>query len=332
MNRFILALTLAIVPAGCGVGSSSLLFATKTNAGLDVDSMPPTAQLSIGRSEGVIAPAFERGQTPPIIASFRTADEGVFATRVGSAFAAGGAAVALSRLWDSAANASNPCDFDSTLVLSEKPIPPIGETWPEKGTVRPLVFGTDTSLGVKAAWSAMGGVIPDSLRIGFHRKEIAWAPATYAASRPDGKGGVEQGHFVDVPSLLATVDVNVDAGTPADTRWQYVQYFATGHAATRLAMQPEVRAALRQRFDPGCDENHGITNPATDDSADRLRAWLASDDRNETKMRQWLDARGVANSVDSVINDPTMKPLRDHATTDATLAVPPPPALAADSY
>src|ERR1051326_8096735 len=55
--------------SGC-VGYNTTLFMTKSNAGLDLDAKPPTAEINISRKEGVIAPSFEGGQTPPVMASF----------------------------------------------------------------------------------------------------------------------------------------------------------------------------------------------------------------------------------------------------------------------
>ena len=60
---FCLAALAAVLP-GC-VGYNSTLFMTKSNVGLDMDSKPPTFEVSLARREGVIAPTFEGGQTPP---------------------------------------------------------------------------------------------------------------------------------------------------------------------------------------------------------------------------------------------------------------------------
>ncbi|MFY4729844.1 hypothetical protein, partial [Nitrospira sp. BLG_2] len=50
---------------GCGLGFNSLIFATKTNYGVDIDATPPAAEISIARHEGVIEPIFEDGKTLP---------------------------------------------------------------------------------------------------------------------------------------------------------------------------------------------------------------------------------------------------------------------------
>ena len=49
---------------GCSALEEHVLFMTKTNVGIDVDSKPPTAEISIARREAVLEPTFEGGQTP----------------------------------------------------------------------------------------------------------------------------------------------------------------------------------------------------------------------------------------------------------------------------
>jgi hypothetical protein len=330
MTRFMALGALVIGLGGCGVGYNSMVFATKSNAGLDIDSTPPTAQISLSRSEAVFAPAFERGMTPPVMASFRFEDEGLFSPRLGSAFAAGDAAVAMASLWDDEgpddAASKDPAPYDSTLALSEEPDPP-GEKHdlPSAGDVRPMIFGTDTSLGIKVAWSGLTASLPDTLRVGFNRKELAWAPVTYAAKRIAADGTEEWGHFVEAPSLLATVDAKVEAGSPTGSNFQYVQYFATGDAATHLAMEQAVRSAMMPRFDPVSAElvrGTGFVRAGGDPSADRLRAWLASDKGNRERLRRWLAGQGIEGSVTFVVNDGSMRAVRERAVADPALAVP----------
>jgi hypothetical protein len=93
------ALLLALLLGGCAVGYNSTLFVTKSNIGIDADTKPPTLELSIARREGVLAPGFEGGQTPPVMASFRTSSNPFsrFFVGVQSTFAGGDASVALSR-------------------------------------------------------------------------------------------------------------------------------------------------------------------------------------------------------------------------------------------
>ena len=65
MNKRVLyfapILVLAMLMPGCVAGYNSMLFATKTNVGLVVDTQPPEVNLDIGRFEGVLAPATKMG-------------------------------------------------------------------------------------------------------------------------------------------------------------------------------------------------------------------------------------------------------------------------------
>lgn len=254
---------------GCGIGYNRVLFGTKTNVGFEVDTKPPVIQLNIGRTEGVIAPQFENGKKLPVLASFRFQNSGSFSPFVGSAFATGDAALTLAALYDDDTPYKKEWlsrlklvrEIDSSLKLDYKPtIPdnaamlfadkgPDGEYF-QQTDVRPVFFGTDTSLGLKIGWSG-AGAFPDSAKLGFNRKELAWIPVSMS-SKESSSGKTT--YFVKTSSLLATIDSGISQPTLVDgapkTDIQYVQYFATGDAATLLALQQDVRKAMIIRLDP----------------------------------------------------------------------------------
>jgi hypothetical protein len=161
-------------------------------------------------------------------------------------------------------DAGNKNACDSTLTLEQKPkanaASPILKFLfglAEPGDVRPLIFGTDTQLGVKVGWTGTGGPYPDNLKIGFNRKEAAWAPVTMKEAR-ETKGGSERTTYaVKMPSFLATVSHNVKAPKPEGSTGQdkqgadvtFIQYFATGAAADALSRQRAVRVAMINRMD-----------------------------------------------------------------------------------
>jgi hypothetical protein len=166
------AFALCILPviSGCGIGYNRTLFVTKTNAGFEVSAEPPTFELDISRLEGVVAPQFENGKKLPVLASFRFQTSGPFSPNVGSAFAAGDAATTLASLYGDATPSGDwtfradlvkgsQYPADSTLILSSKPdtskwLPsPFNKVFPEPefqtNDVRPVFFGTDTSIGLR---------------------------------------------------------------------------------------------------------------------------------------------------------------------------------------
>lgn len=152
---------------------------------------------------------------------------------------------------------------ESTLILSNEP--QIGDWLPnwlswlsflfqkpefQKQDVRPVFFGTDTILGIKIAWSGMTGQFPDSAKFGYNRKELALVPISYekdtTATTPI--------HKMKMSSLLATVDTGAiespkNTGGPS-LPYKHLQYFATGDAATLLALQRDFRLAMLARLDP----------------------------------------------------------------------------------
>jgi len=254
-------MTAALLLGGCGFGYNRVLFVTKTNTGFEVTSTPPTVHLAIARMEGVIAPQFQNGQKLPVMASFKFLNDGFFAPAVGSAFTTGDAAVTMAALYSDATPFQNdwrsrvtlltpPSDTDSTLSLPAEPETPrvFGRRWFtfQEKKVRPVFFGTDTSLGIKIAWSGATAEFPDSARFGYNRTELALVPIAMDNTNPkDVK--------MRMSSLMATIDAGVDGigtGAQPGVNFQLVQYFATGRAATLMALQQDVRKAMLARLDP----------------------------------------------------------------------------------
>lgn len=251
---------------GCA-GYNTTMFTTKSNAGLDLDMKPPTAEITISRKEGVIEPSFEKGQTPPVMASFkpRVGFGGGFKNYflgVDQTFAGGDAAKVMSALYDSptihSPNANEPA-FESSLTLTKAASG--SSIWglhalttpASPGDIRPLVFATDTLLGLKVSWSGAAGAFPDSVKAGYNRKEFAWAPLTMT----------EDGKSIKMPSFLATIQSRIAGGGATNDQnggISSIQYFATGDAAKNLAYQYDVRDAMLSRLDPHYKRTHMARN------------------------------------------------------------------------
>lgn len=261
------ALLLPLALGGCAIGYTRTLFVTKTNVGFDVSNTPPTFQLALARTEGVLGPQFENGQKLPVMASFKFRTGGVFSPAVGSAFATGDAAMTMAALYGDETPLKNNWQGRADLVRSEKPPmdstlelkrePTLGDNLLfklftpkfQRTDVRPVFFGTDTSLGVKVAWSGMTGTLPDTARFGYNRTELAVVPIAMRQA-----GTLADPTFkMKMASLMATIDSGVtDVQGPSSPSfgYQHMQYFATGHAATLLSMQQDVRRAMLARLDP----------------------------------------------------------------------------------
>ena len=274
----VLLCAVALYLPGCVIGYDSTLFVTQSNVGLNVGTKPPIFEMSIARREGVIAPGFEGGQTPPVMASFRT-DSNPFSRfffGVKSTFAGGDAAVALSQV-------SKVSNDNSAVCLSERPktktiLGVFDVSIPEKGAVEPFLFGTDTTFGLKVTWGT-SGEFPDSVRLGFNRTEFAWAPVfgtdvtkckipgtkqdgserdgTYAVWMPPFLAVLDNDVQLGSRAQTGALDKDVKTGTPDQTGVKWLQYFATGKSATTLASQNEVRKVMMERMDPA------VTYPGT---------------------------------------------------------------------
>jgi hypothetical protein len=261
---------------------------TKSNVGIDVDSKPPTAEVSIARREVVIAPRFEGGQTPPVVGSFRTHGNPFsrFFFGVQSTFSGGDAAVALSQEPVTTEN--------SQLCLSKKPDQRIflgrDVSLPEAGQVDPLFFATDTTFGLKLAWSGTTGQFPDTVRLGFSRKEFAWAPLI-GNDKPTCivPGTTQPGNYaVWIPSFLAVLDNDVQVGTPDQAKTTWLQYFATGTAATNLAKRPEIRRVMMERIDPVAFESGEYDDHPT---VKCIEDWLKSDETHPAVVQDWWNQK-----------------------------------------
>jgi hypothetical protein len=265
--RAVALLIMIVAMMGCGIGYNKTLFLTKSNVGLDASVAPkPTFDLALSRFEGVISPGFEKGKKLPVLSSFRFKNEDTLALEVGSTYATGDAAIALAALYDDTTpgvdgearlKIVDSYIYDSNLVLDNEPKIRKGllETWfpsifpPQEfqtDFVEPVIFGTDTSLGLKIAWStapAPPAPFPDSVKFGYNRTEIGLAPVTM--EKKNNKVNMK------MASLLATVDTGVTIGAEdKEVNLDHLQYFATGKAATLLTLQQDVRKAMLARLDP----------------------------------------------------------------------------------
>jgi hypothetical protein len=263
---------------------------TKSNIGVDIDSQPPTAEISVARREVVIAPVFEHGQSPPVAASFQFNWKGLIGlfANISSTFLGGDAAATTTKLYG---EPDSTTPESSALCLNALPTESASSfTDTSLGTVggaRPFLFGTDTSLGLKVAWSGMTAQYPDTVKLGYNRKEFAWAPVFGSAQSCPLPGGGTGTHSVRAPSFLATVDTTTDVNRPQDSRGDYVQYFATGVAATNLSLRQEVRVPMLRRLDPN-------TAPARDAAQDKIDALRARGLRARAKALAAIDRLSAA--------------------------------------
>ncbi len=322
-------LSIAVFIEGCAIGYNSALFVTKTNVGIDMDTQPPAAEISIARREFVLAPGFEGGQTPPLVASFQSNSGGLkrFMFGVQSVFAGGDAAIGVVR--DPAASAV--ADGSSVLCLSIEPSA-ANATISKKaaiakaGEIRPFVFGTDTTFGLKFTWSGVdtAAVIPDSVKLGFNRKEFAIAPISGTSTASCNIPGVAPAgsgkYMVSIPSFLALLDNNVDTDNTArySEHLNWKQYIATGASATTLSNQSEVRAELANSVKPTTVE---LTSASTADVG-CVQAWLAGDASRQKELQAWWQEKQLPGFAASGIRSTQFASERAAFIKDKTITCP----------
>lgn len=249
-------LTLCALQNACTLGYNRMLFMTKTNVGLDVDSRPPTAEVSIARREGFIGPSFEEGKALPVFGGFRL-EGNWFSPKISGAFAGGKAAIALARFFDDNTTDDNTTriyveKLEDKICLSQKPANWNPGILNEEGfDARPFFFATDTTFGLKVAWSGASEAVPDSFKMGYNRKEFAYAPVF---GRQGNSGKNEQcgsnEYQINIPSFIATIQNDVTIATLVASNLIHVQFFATGEAAVQLSARPKIRKWFARPLNP----------------------------------------------------------------------------------
>lgn len=288
LRILILSIFLSLL-GGCAIGFDHTLFMTKSNVGVDIDTKPPTAEISVARRELVIAPAFEGGQTPPVLAGFSTTNRLLFGFGVSSVFAGGDAAYVLSKPGQEGDIPKLCLKARPEGKLHLGPIPLGTYPLPTTGEIRPFIFGTDTTFGLKVAWSGMTAQFPDSLKIGFNRKELALAPVFGRES-----GDQDCPYSVGMPPFLASIEIASETASPQSFAATYRQSFSTGSAAVELAKEPYVKQLLLSRLDRAPEED--IYGP--DKNSQCIKKWLSEDVTKKParakEINDWLKNKGHA--------------------------------------
>ncbi len=251
MHGLLLAMGL-VLATGCA-GYDRILFATKTNIGLDIDDKPPTAELTIARRELAITPTFQDAQgvekTLPLLASFGLTGN-FLDPEITSRFAGGRAALVLAQ----GPNRHPGDPGDSSLCLDREPDTRswVKRTWQSffgrsREDTRAFYFATDTAFGIKVAWDGTTGPYPSTVKLGYNRKELAFPPifSTEDPSCPSSDDDPHKKRWrVTVPSFVASLDNSSAIKERFESGMTHIQFFATGQAASDFVSRREVNAAL----------------------------------------------------------------------------------------
>ena len=272
MIRVLVAIPIILSLFGCRIhiGANHLFFVTRMNRGFDADTLPPVIEISAhSRFEGVVAPTFEDGQIPPVVASFREQEHGAtgILPNLGTVFAAGPAAVAAAdndRTDATIDEAVDRYNKVSEIRLREEPV--FGQAEQQlfrPGEAPPMWFGTAFSIGFELEFYGPSvPPIPQSVHLGLRRKEFLLTPLMLRVDP-----GSDRPYIVRTPSVLALVHATADTGsndtsndkgetTRSKGATTTVQFFATGKAATKIATRKEVRHLLLRDLIAGYHRSH----------------------------------------------------------------------------
>jgi hypothetical protein len=86
-----------------------------------------------------------------------------------------------------------------------------------------------------------------------------------------------------MPAFLAVLDNDVEIGTPEQTGTKWLQYFATGAAATTLANLEPIRAVMMKRIDPVAFQGTYDDDP----TVACIEVWLKSDKVHPQELNTW---------------------------------------------
>jgi hypothetical protein len=315
--RRIFLVLFTIFLSGCS-GYDRALLVTKTNVGLDIDTTPPTAEITIARREIAIQPTFpdvdNKESVLPLLGTFGMGGS-YFNPHITGHFAGGDAAVYLT-------DQNNQTEAGSFLCLRNMPDTrsPLLKFWHfitlkskneaiketgEETRTRPFYFATDTSYGVKVAWSGTGGPYPDSLKLGYNRKEFASPPIFIDSEgsctiEEDPRKG-EPGYKVTMPSFYASIDNASGFKTITDSGVDHVQFFATGKAASQFAKDPYVRKIAFSHMAPNAAKLKANTIGLNQELIMEIEN--AFNNADSTKKSKIMEAAKILKLVDE--GDPT---------------------------
>ncbi len=192
---------------GCDINYAT--FVTSTHIGIKADTKTEQVAIGIGRTDLFLGPGYPQQGTAPSAFGYFQTNAQVFSPQVTQLYATGAAADAVTQ--------------------SGNPPAPAGPPPELAGVRRPLVFGTNTDVGLKIGFVANA---PSSFNLGYNREELSIIPMQPKLAT-DSKD-------VYAP-VLASMALNVSSNTPTSSGLALGQFFATGTAATNMASTPAIR-------------------------------------------------------------------------------------------
>jgi hypothetical protein len=203
-----LVVSAALLLQGCDINYAT--FVTSTHLGIKADVKTEQIAIGIGRTDVFVGPGYPEKGTAPSVFGYLKSNAEVFSPQVTQLYATGAAADAVTQ--------------------QNAPSQPVNSTPSDlSGVRRPLVFGTNTDIGLKVGFVANA---PSIIDFGYNREELSIIPLQPNLA--------QTGKDIYAP-VLAALTLNVAANTPTSSSLALGQFFATGTAAINLAGNDKIK-------------------------------------------------------------------------------------------
>jgi len=206
------AIATALLLQGCDINYAT--FVTASHLGIKADTTTEQVSIGVGRTDLFIGPGYPDIGAAPSAFGYLQTDAAVFSPKVTQLYATGAAA-------DTVTQSATPSQTGNA------------NTQDLAGSRRPLVFGTNTDVGLKLGFVANA---PTSINLGYDREEVSIIPMRKSL------GSSDKDTYAPV---LASVALNVASTTPTGSNLALSQFFATGQAALNLAGRDEIRNVFK---------------------------------------------------------------------------------------
>jgi hypothetical protein len=150
------------------------------------------------------------------------------------------------------------------------------------------------------SWTGTTAPLPNSVKLGYNRKEFAVTPV-FGSDAPlftyPGTTTVCP-YTVMMPSFIATLQTEVQGGLPTSSGFGWLQYIATGKAATAMGNRDDVRQVYMKRLDPVVSAK--CEYDTNDPVVPCLSKWLDNKD-NAKILQDWWEGKGHDKEEDATL-------------------------------
>jgi hypothetical protein len=251
---------LTLLAGGC---TDRATFVTSTDIGINANVTTEQVHIGYGRTELFQGPSYPDAGSVPEVVGYLGSNLEIFSPKIRQVYATGQAA----------------------NLITQPQVPKQTAEEPDvlKGPRRPLLFGTESNIGLKLGFT---NAAPSSIKFGYDRQEVSIIPLR--ADPSDAAVNSDGSKRNDIyPSVLGTINMDLTTPTLAvgssqpaagfgSTGLALTQFFATGSAARNLAKLPAIRDSLQLTAQQQVAESvNEAWTKARDAQTDQVRAYFS---------------------------------------------------------